>query len=594
MLQRGQLVGDDYFLQKVLSQGPCGGVWRALDQKRGLLVDVHFLPEVFRTNTEAMDRFRRQFATVQSFRHPNVVTPERFAEDQANDAFWVTRFVEGPSLNEFVIHKTQEEGQFPLRLVFDLLRPVGSALDEARQRNLVHRTLSPDVIVVHPTEGCLIFDFELTGIVRESLDPTHRASEGEQSRFLAPEQIDGRGTSPYTDQYALGVIAYELLGGRHQGPDAVLLPLLDQPEHVNLTLQRAMHRDPVARFPSCREFIDALENVKPSQSTTPRDMMDSSEPPLPETLTPFEIIATVASEAKATSVTKKIHRERRFQRLFHLWNIAILVVVVLVVLYNREGLYKRITRQPIYQTMEAPAQQMDGADRRHSNGSPRQNPPRRRTTNSPKEPEFAGPQGLSFKNDKFPVEEVPDEVRFAGTSGTGKRIVFVIDVSAAMGSGKQTPMSHARKELEHSFGNLNDTQRFQVVYFNEKANTLIINDDEDQMIPVSPSTLKQAHAFLASVEGSGRGDPSSALLKAIALKPDLVFFLSEENAVQLSVNEISRIKQASGDIPIHCVEIGSGMDPGTQTPIKTLATTCQGQFQWINATLHNLGRFAQP
>ena len=561
MYQRGQLVGNDYLLQKILSQGPCGVVWRALDQKRGQVVDVHFTPEVLRTNAEAMDRFRRQFAAVQTFRHQHVVTPERLVEDQWGGVFWVVRLVDGPSLDECIRQRTQVEGQFPSRSVFDVLRPIASVLDEAQQHKLVHRSLSPGVIVLHPAEGVQIFDFELTGVVRESLDPTLLAEEERHSRFLAPEQLDGRGASPYSDQYSLGVIAYELFGGQYQGPDAAWLPLLDQAEYVNSALQRAIHRDPAARFPSCREFIDALEDVKPPP-VVPPPLPELPKPPPLETLTSFEIIASAASEAKATSVTKKIHQERRFQRLFHLWNITLLIGIIIFVVCNWKGLSRRITGQ-------LPSQGT-------SDSVPEKN---------------RSPRTLSKRPNVNDYEQTqPDDVvRFAGTRGTGKRIVFVVDVSAAMGHGEQTPLSHAKEILKRSLHDMNNSQQFQVIYFNEKPNPLG-TDDGGPMIPFSSSKREQVKQHLEKLSGSGDGKPFDALIAAIAMKPDLIFFLSCENAEQLNAVQIRQIGQASGDIPIHCVEIGNGGNSDTPTPIEKLAVACQGEFYLVSDGLSRAGQ----
>ena len=61
--------------------------------------------------------------------------------------------------------------------------------------------------------------------------------------------------------------------------------------------------------------------------------------------------------------------------------------------------------------------------------------------------------------------------------------------------------------------------------------------------------------------------------------------------MQLTADQIARVKQATGGIPIHGVEIGSGMEPEQPTAIKTLATVCRGRFQWINASMHGLARF---
>ena len=628
-----KLVGNDYLLQKILSQGPCGVVWRALDQKRGQLVIVRFLPVSFPTNVQAVDRFRRHFSAMQAFRHPHVVTPERFVEDSADGPFWVARFVDGPLLDEYAFQWTQAEGQFPFRLVFDVLRPIASALDEARPLSLACRSLSPRSVVVSPLEGIQLLGFDLSGVVRESLDPTLLADEVERRRFLAPEQIDGYGVSLSSDQYSLGAIAYELFGGRHRIAGSAPAPLPDQPEFVNLSLQRAMARDPMARFPSCLHFLDGLAGITPvsrqpltvvtSPSAAAPTVLDSNIlvpaiPPAPETSPPnvapsifsplpeappleaissFEEIASAALEAQATSVTRKIHRERLFRRLFHLWNVLLLIVVLIVTFSYRERLFnawsqlaKRTSNETTESVLDPPAPSDADADAPTPQTIQETVPekkPTARTPRVPKEVEFNGPEDSPFK--AFADADSPDKVRFVGTSGAGKRIVFVIDASAAMGGGRQTPLAHARKELAFSFQDLNESQRFQVVYFNEGTNTLP-TEGVDVMIPVSPSNLKRAHTFLETVTGTGRGNPSDALLKAISLKPDLIFFLSDENAVQLDDAQIEFVKQRANGIPIHGVQIGIGMEPDIAPPVKILASACGGRFQWVNASLHNLAR----
>ncbi len=645
--QRGQLVADDYLLQKILSQGPCGTVWRALDQKRGVIVTIRFLPEEFRSNAVAMDRFRRHFPGVQAFRHPHVVSPERFVEDPTVGPFWVARFVEGPLLEDYAIQWMQAEGQFPFRLIFDILRPIASALDDARERQLAYRSLSPRSVVVSPTEGVQLLGFDLTGIVREALDPKLLSGEIERLRFLAPEQIDGQGVSLCTDQYSLGAIAYELFGGRHRTPGAGPLPLPAQPEYVNMSLQRAMYRDPAARFPSCLHFLDGLAGITPvlwqplavvmPPSVPQPSVMDSTilmptiPPPLDvppsnsslqdsvetmplesvskpvvealsplEAITSFEKISSSATRAKATSIAKKINRERRFQKFFHLWNVTVLIVVLVVAFSFRERLFKAWNQRAVQQSGNETTESFLDPPKSHADDSFQTNEdrpepalkpvPDARPPKKPKEIEFNGPENSPFK--AHADTDSPDKVRFVGTSGIGKRIVFVVDASAAMGGGKQTPLSHARKELDFSFQDLNESQRFQVVCFNEEANTLP-TEGTDLMIPVSPSNLKRAHAFLETVKGTGRGDPVNALIKAVSLKPDLIFFLSDENAVQLDAAQIELIKKQAGNIPINGVEIGSGMEPDDSPPIKLLANACQGRFQWVNASMHSLARAAK-
>ncbi len=643
-LQRGQLVGNDYLLQKSLSEGPLGAVWRVLDQRRGVMACVRFLPEAFRSRPEAMQRFKQHFPGVQSFRHPHVVTPDRFVEDPVIGPFWVSRCVEGLQLDDYALQWSQAEGKFPFPLVFDVLRPVAAALDEAHANYAMqHRSLTPRSIVVSSTEGVQVLGLELVGLVREELSPKYWQDDTERCRYLAPEQWEGKPSALASDQYALAAIAYELLGGKIVAPGTVMPPIPGQSDDVNMSLQRAMQRDPGARFPSCQLFLDALSGVLPAASPLPPSVDPpviltapqgsgisvapssappvfagapgstlSSAQPIPPTLeaiSSFEKIASSATKAKASTIEKKIKQDRRFQQFFRLWNVAVLLVVCAVAFAFRDRLstaWEQHFGKPAVPTAngsddpEGFGSKIDDGERKANGNVESAKPapkktatptsaqtPRTRSTSKSKEPEFGETQDAAFKG--AVIDDEPDKVRFVGTSGVGKRIVFVVDVSAAMGSGvQQTPLAHAVKEIGMSFGDLNASQQFQVVYFNDEAKTL--PQDANDLISANKSNCEQARSFLKTLKGAGQGDPINALLKALALKPDLVFFLTDQQAVQMDPAQIELVKKQAGTIPINTVEIGTGMEPDAATVVKKLSQACNGRFQWVNATMHNLAR----
>jgi serine/threonine protein kinase len=271
-MQPGQLILGEFLLQRLLSENQTGAVWRALEINVGRLVLLHFIPDSFRTLPPAMQRLQRHFIAVQKLKHPHIVSADRLVDHSASGAFFVSRFVEGLPLHDYAAQWIQAEERFPFHLIFEVLRPVALALEEAKTQNIAHRSLSPRMIVVSPAEGIQIQGFDLPGIIREGLNP---ADDPETIRYLAPEQLLNRKAGALSDQYAFAMIIAELLankvlfpaGNTEEFRTKILTtppPMLpNYPDCVNASLQRALHRDPAVRFPSCLHFLDGLAGLIP-------------------------------------------------------------------------------------------------------------------------------------------------------------------------------------------------------------------------------------------------------------------------------------------------------------------------------------------
>jgi serine/threonine protein kinase len=375
-MQSGQLILGEFLLQRMMSQHHTGEVWRALEINVGQLVLLRFIPESLRTYDAAMKRLKRHFAALQQWKHPNIVPVDRLIEQSEYGAFFVSRFVEGLSLDEYAAQWIRAEGRFPFHLIFDVLKPVASALDEAKTQNLVHRSLSHRMIVVSPTEGIQIQGFDLPGVIRESLNVP---DDAETLRYLAPEQILNRKAGMLSDQYAFAMIVAELLANKklftadnveELRTKILTIPPPMLPNHhnnINASLQRALHRDPSVRFPSCTNFLDGLSGsivvdfpppyaVQDAQSTAiPAELLDSiyalSVPKTPTTeknttittipttnqksdnrvtnriairdmisekLISFKNITAAAQSANAEKIASKIRKKQRIQFLFYL------------------------------------------------------------------------------------------------------------------------------------------------------------------------------------------------------------------------------------------------------------------------------------
>ncbi|GHT26632.1 hypothetical protein FACS18942_04450 [Planctomycetales bacterium] len=187
---------------------------------------------------------------------------------------------------------------------------------------------------------------------------------------------------------------------------------------------------------------------------------------------------------------------------------------------------------------------------------------------------------------------VPDEIRFAGTSGTGKKIAFVIDSTAIMGGGASTPWSFACDELAFSFKDLNDTQSFQVFFFAKEPDYLQSAQGEAQWISSAPQNKKESFDFLKKHTPSGSGSAFAALKEALTLKPDAVFFLTTQKSTPLSEAQTEALKTLLGTlpktVPIHTAEIGEGMENSEKSSFQKLAEITKGQYRWVNANIRGL------
>jgi hypothetical protein len=172
----------------------------------------------------------------------------------------------GPADGEDLGALLRRRGRLPAGQAAVLVSQVAAALDAAHDAGLVHGTLSPAAIVVRAAGGG-----------RAVLTGAPPGGPGGTLDYLAPEQIEGTGSGPRADQYALACVAYEILAGEppfRRGDDIRLLrgqfaqtplPLTslapDLPPEADLVLARAMARDPGDRYLRCLDFAAALTSA---------------------------------------------------------------------------------------------------------------------------------------------------------------------------------------------------------------------------------------------------------------------------------------------------------------------------------------------
>ena len=231
-LRRGQALGA-YSLVSEIGQGGMGTVWLA-ERVDGLFqrtVAIKFLnPALVGRGGE--ERFRREGGLLAQLTHPNIAQLIDAGVTAGGQPYLVIEYVDGEPIDRFCDgHKLRIEER--LRLFFDVL----GAVADAHARLIVHRDLKPSNVLVTHDGQVKLLDFGIAKLL-DGQDPA--AAETGLTRvgawaltpeYAAPEQVTGAPVSTATDVYALGVMLYELLSGRH--PVAV-------PVHAPLDLVRAV------------------------------------------------------------------------------------------------------------------------------------------------------------------------------------------------------------------------------------------------------------------------------------------------------------------------------------------------------------------
>jgi eukaryotic-like serine/threonine-protein kinase len=290
-LKPGTLL-DKYEL-KSSKRGGMGEVWKAWDAKADRWVAVKLLPQELRGNAEEIARIRGQFKLVEQLDHPHICRLFDLNEHPVWGWYEVMRWIDGETLAQIAANAG---GKLPLSELIALLTPVAEALDYAHRKQILHRDMKP-LNVMRSKEGVVqVIDFGLAAAVEGCLSRVSRKSAGISGtpQYLAPELWNEAPESAKSDQYALGVTAYELLAGRPPFMTDNLSILMariqtaDVPAIAGVSseamavLRQTMAKDSGHRFESCVAFIKALANppvvriALPELLTTPFSANDAA------------------------------------------------------------------------------------------------------------------------------------------------------------------------------------------------------------------------------------------------------------------------------------------------------------------------------
>ena len=266
-----------------LGRGGMATVFLAHDLSLDRKVAIKVIAPGLLTAPGAVERFKREARTAGALSHPHII-PIHSVRETDQLLYFVMKFVEGRPLDDII----REQGRLPIRMVQAILTEVGQALAYAHRRGVVHRDIKPANIMLDGEGWAVVTDFGIAKVL-EGDSLTVSGSMVGTPYYMSPEQCAGKPVTGASDQYSLGVVAYEMLTGHppfsgdtimeimkghfFEAPDPIEDARPDTPPGLAEALTRMLSKEAEERWASMDEAVAAMDAVPLAQDDPVRSEM---------------------------------------------------------------------------------------------------------------------------------------------------------------------------------------------------------------------------------------------------------------------------------------------------------------------------------
>ena len=260
----------NYEILGELGRGGMGVVYRGVDSfiKRPVAIKTIYLNEIQEDHERQFlkERLYREAQSAGILSHPNIVTIYQIGE--LDDlTYIVMEFVEGRNLAQML----RSPDKPSVELLLSIFDQTAAGLDHAHAQGVVHRDIKPANIIVRSDGVAKITDFGVAKITSQTVTRTGMTLG--TPHYMAPEQIQGKAVDGRADQYALGVVIYEIFTGHKPFKADTITALIfkivtdgvdpkrDNPnlsDGVSNVLKKALAKEVSERYPSCQAMVQAF------------------------------------------------------------------------------------------------------------------------------------------------------------------------------------------------------------------------------------------------------------------------------------------------------------------------------------------------
>jgi serine/threonine protein kinase len=276
----GRQIGH-YRVERVLGEGGMGVVYLAEDTRLGRTVALKAVAPKFTGDATRRDRLKREARAAAALTHPGIATV--FALEEIDDQIFIAgEYVPGETLRD-------ELGRGPLNALraVDTALGIARALAAAHDRGIIHRDLKPENVIRAPGGDVKVLDFGLARFRDLPAELAHLTDDGTllgTPAYMSPEQIRSGTVDGRSDLFALGIVFYEMVAGRHpfagSDPASTIARILEGEPPRLTTISAAtawnpavlgeletlvltcLRKAPDARYRSVHEFVRVLERAR--------------------------------------------------------------------------------------------------------------------------------------------------------------------------------------------------------------------------------------------------------------------------------------------------------------------------------------------
>ncbi len=308
-----------YRIESVAARGGMATVFLATDLRLRRPVAIKVMHQSLAEDPQFVERFRREARAAAALTHPHVVSVhDQGLDAQTGAVYLVMELIQGHNVRDLL----SQRGPLTSIQALAVMDPLLQALDAAHQAGFVHRDIKPENIMISDSGRIKVTDFGLARAIADS--QTHATTRGVLMgtvSYLSPEQVEQGKADARSDLYSAGIVLFEMLTG--QVPHSAESPIAVAFQHVHgaipapsefqrgipasldALVQKATSRNPLDRFQSAEEFLDAVKTV--------RQLIESGDfdsTPIP--IRPIAEVTENSSQLPTLEVkTPKLSRKRR-------------------------------------------------------------------------------------------------------------------------------------------------------------------------------------------------------------------------------------------------------------------------------------------
>jgi len=307
----------EYEIDRELGRGGMAAVYLALDIALNRKVAIKTMLPELTTRASMVQRFKREAQMAAGLSHPHIIQIHSVRETK-HLVYFVMKFIEGRSVDSILTTR----GALDLETTRLILQQAGSALSFAHHRGVIHRDVKPANIMIDENGWAVVTDFGIAKL-EDAHNLTATGTMVGTPHYMSPEQFHNRPLTGASDQYALGIVAYEMLTGKKpfdgdtfaeivtkqlfNPPPDVTHERPDLPASVASTIVRMLAKEPADRFPDLDAAIAAFGHPAPAHLDMVRTQLmaiaRSAEQKKPRLSVPMSPVPITRPSAQATLLT---------------------------------------------------------------------------------------------------------------------------------------------------------------------------------------------------------------------------------------------------------------------------------------------------